>query len=272
MTLSDLAPTLDALPTTERMPALFVGHGSPMNAIEKNAYTDAWRALGPTLPVPHAILALSAHWLTEGTFVHVAERPRTIHDFWGFPEELSQITYPCAGAPEAAEATRAAIHSAEVTPDREWGLDHGTWVPLRAMFPDANIPVYQLSLDVARSSEGFSALGAELAKLRERGILIFGSGNLVHNLGRIDWTPNAKPFDWAEEFDARATELITERDLAALVAHEKLGRSAELAIPTPDHYWPLLSILGASRAEDRVSFPVEGIALGSISMRAVLFR
>lgn len=272
MTVSDLSSALEALPRTDRMPALFIGHGSPMNAVEKNIYTDAWRSLGQALPKPRAILALSAHWLTEGTFIHVAERPRTIHDFWGFPEELSRITYACPGSPEAARATRAAVRSAAVAEDREWGLDHGTWVPLLAMVPDATIPVYQLSLDVARSSEGFYALGAELAALRERGVLILGSGNLVHNLGRINWASDAKAYDWAEEFDQHAQALIQNRDFAPLIAHEKLGRAAELAIPTPDHYWPLLSILGASTANDAVSFPVEGIALGSISMRAVLFR
>lgn len=272
MTLSDFARVSESFPHTERMPALFVGHGNPMNAIEENAYTKAWSELGEALPTPKAILAISAHWITEGTHVHIAAHPRTIHDFWGFPEALSQITYACPGSEDAAAMTQDTIHSTPVIQDRDWGIDHGTWVPLIRMFPAAQIPVYQLSLDVGRTARQHYDLGRELASLRERGILILGSGNLVHNLGRITWGEAARPEAWAIEFDAKATELITQGDHDTLIAHEGLGTAAELSIPTPDHYWPLLSVLGASTKEDAISFPVEGIALGSISMRTVLFR
>lgn len=243
-----------------------------MNALEDNAYTSGWETLGKKLEKPAAILVISAHWLTEGTFVHVAERPKTIHDFWGFPKELYDLTYPAPGSPDCAEAVRALVSpNVHVTPDTNWGLDHGAWVVLRRMFPAADIPVFQLSLDMSKPSEFHYELGKALRPLRERGILIIGSGNLVHNLGKISWEPEAKPFDWAIEFDAQATALMNKGDHRALVEYEKLGDAARLSIPTPDHYWPLLLVLGASGGSEQVSFPVEGISHGSIGMRVVRF-
>lgn len=269
MTLKEFTQMTDALPTTPRMPALFVGHGSPMNGIEDNSYSRGWKTLGDTLPRPVAILAISAHWLTEGTFVHIAEKPKTIHDFWGFPKELYDITYNCPGSPTYAEATQTLIAPTRVETDLNWGIDHGTWIVLHRMFPAADIPVFQMSMDIAKTGQFHYELGSELTALREKGVLIMGSGNIVHNLGRIDFNKDAKTFDWALEFDEQAKALIVNGDHAALVNHEALGHAAALSIPTPDHYWPLLYTLGLQGKGDDVSFPIEGIAHGSISMRTV---
>ena len=203
-----------------------------------------------------------------------AAQPTTIHDFWGFPEDLYRVRYDCPGAPELAAELRSLIKVARVEPDAEWGIDHGTWVPLRFLFPDADIPTLQLSIDLARPSRFHYQLGAELAPLRDQGVLIIGSGNIVHNLGRVSYDSDAEPFDWAEEFDAQARELIEAGDHEALIAYEELGKAASLSIPTPDHYWPLLYVLGLQGKDERggaepISFPVEGIAHGSVSMRAV---
>ena len=271
MTLAALRQAVQTLPNTPKFPVLFVGHGSPMNAVEDNAYIRAWKKIGATLPTPNAILAISAHWLTEGTKVHIAAQPRTIHDFYGFPEALYNIRYDCAGAPVVAEATRETLFPTPVGEDTEWGVDHGTWVVLKHMYPEANIPVFQLSIDVARSHRAHYELAEALKPLREKGVLVIGSGNIVHNLGRIAWDPTVPPYAWADEFDQRAKLLLESGNHDALVDYEKLGDTATLAIPTPEHYWPLLYTLGLKDKTDAVSFPVEGIAHGSISMRAVLF-
>ncbi len=271
MTLSDFKQFADNLPHTQRYPVLFVGHGNPMNAVEENAYVRAWKILGSTLSVPHAILVVSAHWLTEGTKVHIANTPRTIHDFYGFPEELYKIRYDCPGAPNYAEATMALLSPTPVTGDTQWGLDHGSWVILRHLYPNADVPVFQLSIDVSRTHRAHYELAQLLRPLREKGVLVIGSGNIVHNLGRIDFEQDAKPFSWAEEFDETAKSLLLSGDDDALVDYEKIGGAATLAIPTPDHYWPLLYALGLKVKGDRVTFPVEGIAHSSISMRTVLF-
>lgn len=202
--------------------------------------------------------------------MHGAEKPRTIHDFWGFPPELYAVRYPCPGDPGRAKETRKTVASAKVGWDLDWGVNHGTWSVLRRMYPEADVPVFQLSIDIAKPSAAHYAIGRELAPLRERGVLIVGSGNLVHNLGMIAFEEDAKPFDWAVEFDALAAALIAKGDHRKLTAYEKLGHAAALAIPTPDHYWPLLYALGAA-GEERASFPVEGIAQGSVGMRCVRF-
>ena len=270
MTLREFARTAELLPHTPTMPAIFVGHGSPMNGIEDNVYSRAWKKLGKDLPIPSAILAISAHWLTEGTFVHVAKKPKTIHDFWGFPKALYDMTYPCPGTPEIVRETKALMKKGEIAEDTDWGIDHGTWIVLHHLYPEANIPVFQLSIDMSKPSQFHYELGAALAPLRQRGVLIMGSGNLVHNLGRIAWDTNAQPFDWALEFDGTAKTLLEKGDHHALIAYEKLGPSSTLSIPTPDHYWPLLYSLGLQGKNEELSFPVEGIAHGSVSMRAVL--
>lgn len=272
MTLKEFAQVTDAFPSTLRMPVIFVGHGSPMNGIEDNAFSRGWKTLGDSLPRPLAILAISAHWLTEGTFVHVAEKPKTIHDFWGFPKELYDLTYPCPGTPVYAKAAQALIATTRVETDLDWGIDHGTWIVLHRMFPEADIPVFQMSIDMSKSAQFHYELGRELAALREKGVLIMGSGNIVHNLGRINFNEDASIFDWAAEFDETAKALIAKGDHAALIDHEALGHAAALAIPIPDHYWPLLYTLGLQAKNEEVSFPIEGITHGSISMRSVLIK
>jgi 4,5-DOPA dioxygenase extradiol len=255
------------------MPALFIGHGSPMNGIEVNRFSLAWQDLGKTLPRPSAVLAISAHWLTKGTHVHASECPRTIYDFWGFPKELYNISYPCPGSPTYANATRTLLApTTEIELDLEWGIDHGTWIVVRRMFPEGDIPVFQLSIDIEKPSQYHFDLGKALASLRTKGVLIMGSGNLVHNLGRVSWEPNAVSYDWALEFDARMTDLMEKGDFSSLISYEKFGESAKLSVPSPDHYWPLLYVLGAKQSKDTLSFPIEGITMGSIGMRAVLCK
>ncbi len=271
MRLKRFVSAARAAPSAPRMPLLFVGHGNPMNAIEDNRWSRAWEAMARGCPRPSAILCVSAHWLTDGTFVHGAKRPKTIHDFWGFPPELYAVRYPCPGDPARAKEARAAVASAKVGWDLDWGVDHGTWSVLRRMYPEADVPVFQLSVDIAKPAAHHYAIGRELAALRERGVLIVGSGNLVHNLGMIDCDEAAAPFDWAVEFDARAAGLVADGDHAKLLSYGKLGPSASLAVPTPDHYFPLLYVLGAAAKDERPSFPVEGIAQGSIGMRCVRF-
>ncbi len=271
MTLSGLTNILDELPFTPRMPALFVGHGSPMNGIEENVFTRSWTQLALNIPEPKAILVISAHWLTEGTFVHIAQKPKTIHDFWGFPKELYDLAYPCPGAPAYAQATRK-ILSDDTKTDMDWGIDHGAWIVLHRMYPEADIPVFQMSIDISKPSQFHYELGKQLSPLREKGVLIMGSGNIVHNLGRIDFNEDAKIFDWAQEFDEVASLLIKKQDHKALIDYEKLGHVAALSIPTPDHYWPLLYTLGLQQKGEEASFPVVGMAHGSISMRSVLIK
>ncbi len=270
MTLRTLLDEHKSAERTELMPTLFVGHGSPMNGIEDNDFTRGWEGLGKTLTEPKAILVISAHWLTEGTFVHTNEFPKTIHDFYGFPEELYRLSYPVPGSPKFAKQTQEAIKKETVAADTRWGLDHGAWIVLMRMYPKANIPVYQLSLDVMKSAKEHYVLAKELGLLRKRGVLIMGSGNVVHNLRRIDFDPNAKNFDWAQEFDGVARELIETRGHEQLIGYEKLGSAAGLAVPTPDHYWPLLYTLAQQQDDEEATFPIEGITHGSISMRSVL--
>ncbi len=273
MTFDSLKTLASDLPQSERMPVLFVGHGSPMNALEDNIFSRGWKTLGASLPKPNAVLCISAHWLThEETLVHVGEKPETIHDFWGFPQELYDIRYPAPGSPEHARETKRAIISTVVKEDTKWGLDHGVWVVLHHLFPLAHIPVFQLSIDFSKHADFHYALGKEISALRNKGVLIIGSGNIVHNLGKVSFEENAPIFDWAEEFDARAKKLLQDGNDEALMQYQKLGASAELAIPMPDHYWPLIYTLGARDRKDTLSFPIEGIAHGSISMRSVLWN
>lgn len=271
MNLKKFAKIAAVLPDTERMPVLFVGHGSPMNGVEDNRFARAWAELGRTLPRPRAVLCISAHWLTEGAFVHGSARPKTIHDFWGFPPELYALRYACPGSPEAARETQAAVKKVPVGWDELWGVDHGCWIVLRRMYPEADVPVFQLSIDLTKPSRVHYGIGRELAKLRRKGVIIIGSGNLVHNLGAMSYDQKAAPFDWAQEHDAKVAALIRDGDQAPLVAYEKMGRAAALSIPTPDHWWPLLYVLGARAKDEEASFPVEGIVHSSVSMRAVLF-
>ncbi|HET7818609.1 MAG TPA: 4,5-DOPA dioxygenase extradiol [Bacteroidia bacterium] len=250
------------------MPVLFVGHGNPMNAIEKNEYNTSWNALGKNLPKPKAILCVSAHWLTSGTKVTAMEQPKTIHDFGGFPDELFAQQYPAKGSPEFAKETQALITKTKVQSDFEWGLDHGTWSVLLPMFPQADIPVYQLSIDYSKPPQYHYELAKELAELRKRGVLIVGSGNIVHNLRMIDW--NGKAFDWAIEFDEKIKKFIDEKNHNDIINYEKLGQLAQLAVPTNDHYLPLLYSLALQDKKDSVKYFNDKCEMGSISMRSLI--
>jgi 4,5-DOPA dioxygenase extradiol len=252
------------------MPTIFFGHGNPMNALETNAYTEGWARIGRTLPRPRAVLSISAHWYAPGTAVTAMARPRTIHDFGGFPRPLHEFQYPAPGSPELAARVQALLAPLPAAADTQWGLDHGTWSVLCHLFPDASVPVVQLSMDEAEPASFHYEIGRRLAPLREEGILVVGSGNIVHNLHAYAWGRHpAEPFDWALRFEARACALILAGDHAPLVAYESLGRDALLAAPTPDHYLPLLYVLGARQPDDVATFPVSGIDGGSVSMLSV---
>ena len=252
------------------MPAIFFGHGNPMNAIFTNSWTESWFAIGRSIPKPTAILCVSAHWYIPGVAVTAVENPRTIHDFGGFPRELFAVQYPAPGSLELCERVGALLSPAPVAADNRWGLDHGTWSVLCHVFPEADIPVVQLSIDETKPASYHYELTKHLNPLRDEGVLIMGSGNLVHNLHTYAWgRHDVEPFDWAARFDAKARELMLARDHEPLVNYEALGRDAMLSAPTPDHYLPLLYILGLQRDGEPVTFPVEGFDGGSISMTTV---
>jgi 4,5-DOPA dioxygenase extradiol len=261
--------TLDALfPIVgDKMPALFVGHGSPTNAIEDNVYSAAWAAEGEALPRPGAILCISAHWETVDTQVTATERPRTIHDFSGFPQRLYEMQYPAPGSPSLAQLVRASVKKTEVRLDRQWGLDHGAWSVLCRMFPGADIPVVQVGLDRTKEAAFHYALGRELRGLRSQGVLILGSGNIVHNLGQIVWQDKA--YDWALEFDDVIRGLILAGDHGSIVNYQSLGQAARLSVPTNEHFLPLLYLLALQDKEDAVRFFADKVTLGSISMRSL---
>lgn len=256
-------------PKTERMPILFVGHGSPMNAIDTNPYTKGLNALGDSLPKPKAILVISAHWMTEGSWITEMAQPKTIHDFYGFPQKLFDVQYPAPGSPEIAKSIRESVTNPQIHPDTEaWGLDHGTWSVLRHLYPKADIPVMQLSLHMEKPDQYHFELGRELSKLRDKGILILGSGNLVHNLRSIRWEPNAQPYDWAIEFDEWLKEKLQNKDFSALINDYHKTPAGKLSIPTMEHYYPLHYILGAADEKDELKFEYEELQNGSISMRS----
>jgi len=252
-----------------RLPALFLGHGSPMNALDSNDWTRGWAALGATLPRPRAVLAISAHWYIEGTAVTAMDSPRTIHDFGGFPRELFAVRYPAPGDAALAARVQELLAPLPVSADREWGLDHGTWSVLCHLYPQADVPVVQLSLDETQPPRFHYELGTRLRPLREEGILVLGSGDVVHNLQAFARGRHQAPYDWALRFEAHVREALARGDHGPLIDYATLGRDAMLAVPTPEHYLPLLYVIGASVPGESVSFPVEGIAGGSVSMLAV---
>lgn len=255
-----------------KMPALFLGHGSPMNAIETNNFTQTLTNLGASLPRPKAILMISAHWETNGTWVTGMERPKTIHDFYGFPKALFDVQYPAPGSPEFAKKISSTILSPKIEIDENhWGLDHGTWSVLKHMFPEADIPVFQMSLDKTKPIEFHLELGKKLNFLREQGVMIIGSGNIVHNLRQVRWEQEAKPFDWAIEFDEWIKQKIINRDFNSLAKDALSTTAGKLSIPTLEHYLPLLYIAGASENKDLLKFEYEGIQMGSMSMRCLRF-
>ena len=252
------------------MPALFFGHGNPMNAIGDNAWTRGWAALGAALPRPKAVLCVSAHWYLPATAVCAAPQPRTIHDFGGFPPELYRVQYPAPGAPELAARVTQVLGPTPIALDRSWGLDHGTWSVLVHVYPGADIPVVQLSIDETKAASWHYETAKKLAPLRDEGVLIIGSGNLVHNLHTYSWgNTAAEPYDWAIRFETLARQALRTKDFAPLVNYQSLGPDAMLSAPTPDHYLPLLYVLAQSQPDDAVGFPVEGFDGGSISMLAV---
>lgn len=258
---------------TDRMPTIFFAHGNPMNAVQDNAWSRAWTAVGKRLPRPRAVLSVSAHWYLPGTAATTMATPRTIHDFGGFPRELFEVAYPAPGDPSLVRRLGELLTPVQVRADLSWGLDHGTWSVLRHVFPSADVPVVQLSIDETQAPAFHYELGQRLRPLRDEGILLMGSGNIVHNLHTYAWDRRpVQPFDWAARFETTVRNLVLQGDHRPLVDYASLGRDAELSIPTPEHYLPLLYVLGASEESDAVSFPTEGMDGGSISMLSVQLK
>lgn len=249
-----------------------MGHGSPMNGIEDNAFTQQWEQMGKEIPEPAAVLCISAHWLTQGTHVTAMEQPRTIHDFGGFPKELFEVQYPAPGSPILAKATAKLIQSTSVGMDHDWGLDHGCWSVVKKMYPEANIPIIQLSIDYHKPAAYHYQLAQELAALRKRGVLIMGSGNMVHNLRMVDWhnfhVPNYG-FDWAQEISEQFKNSILSKDHKALINYQEYGAAAKLAVPTPDHYYPMLYSLALQDQKDEVALFNDQYVAGSLTMTSV---
>lgn len=271
MKISRLQDMKDRFAPSARMPIVFLGHGSPMNVIEDNAYGRAWTDLGQSLPRPKAILVVSAHWMTKGTtLVDVSEMPRTIHDFYGFPEALYAQQYPAHGDQDLAREVVTLLASHRAQEDDTWGLDHGAWAVLKFLYPKADVPVFQVSIDMARDMDHQLEIGRTLSALRDRGVLILGSGNVVHNLREM--RAGGKPRDFALEFDTLFANKLTDRDFAALGDRKELGSLLTQAHPTVDHYLPALTIAGASDAQDNLTFMTDAIDLGSVSMRSFVFH
>ena len=266
--------TSDLKTEDQIMPVLFIGHGSPMNGIEDNEFSLRWADIAREIPTPKAVLVISAHWLSEGTRITAMNFPTTIHDFIGFPRELYDVQYNVPGSPALARETISMIHSTQVVPDHDWGLDHGAWTVVKHMYPEAIIPVLQLSIDYTRGPQYHFDLAKELNGLRKKGVLIIGSGNMVHNLKMVDWNKiNEREygFDWALKMDHLFKKLIGRGDPAPLINYEKMGHAGKLAIPTPEHYLPLLYTLGLRRANDEISFFNDKAVGGSITMTSVKF-
>ncbi len=266
---SEFLKSIQDFKPTDKTPALFIGHGSPMNAIEDNQYQKSWEELGKKLPKPKAILSISAHWITQGTTkVTAMATPRTIHDFGGFPNELYKQQYPAPGSPDFANKTIDLVNNPKIIADSEWGLDHGTWSVLLPMLPDANIPVYQLSIDYSKPPQFHYDLALQLKSLRDKGVLILGSGNIVHNLGALNLSN--KTYDWALEFDSTIKSYIDSTNHQGVVDFQKLGSVATMAHPSYDHFLPLLYILALQEKNESVNYFNESFDLGSISMRSLV--
>ena len=253
-----------------KMPVLFVGHGSPMNAIEDNHYTRTWQEIATKIPRPEVILSVSAHWYTRDTRINNEETPKTIHDMYGFPRELYEIQYGAAGSPLLAKKAKELI-SKETVYDNSWGIDHGTWSVLVHMYPQRDIPVFQVSIDAGAPPEAHYQIGRELKHLREQGVLIFGTGNIVHNLRMVDWQKGNYAFDWANQFDDFIYKNIMAKNHENIIKYKDQGEIAKLAVPTPDHFYPLLYILGASDEADKISVYNKSGELGSLTMTSYLW-
>ena len=254
------------------MPVLFIGHGSPMNGIEDNEFSQRWTKLAKEIPVPAAVLVISAHWFTKGTLITAMDFPKTIHDFGGFPKALYDVQYPAPGNPTLAKETAALIHTANVVPDHDWGLDHGTWTIVRHMYPEAKIPVLQLSIDYTKGPQFHYDLAKELYSLRKKGVLIIGSGNMIHNLGMVAWDKIKGPaygYDWALQLNEKFKQLILSSDYNPLINYDSLGNEGKLAIPTPEHYLPLLYTLGLKGATDNTTIFNDRAVAGSLTMTSV---
>ncbi len=255
-----------------QLPVLFIGHGSPMNGIEVNEFSRNWSKMGNEIPKPKAVLVISAHWLTNGTFITAMEHPKTIHDFGGFPEALYNVQYPANGSPELAKVTADLITSTTVGLDHDWGLDHGTWSVVRHMYPNADIPVLQLSIDYNKPAQYHFDLAKLIVSLRKKGVLIIGSGNMVHNLRKVAWDKLDETnygFDWAIEMNTVFKDKISNGDFKSLIEYEKLGSAAKLAIPTPDHYYPLLYSIALQQSNDEIHFFNDKAVGGSLTMTSV---
>jgi len=253
-------------PSSPRMPVIFFGHGSPMNTLASNRYTEAWRSLGVSVPRPKAILAISAHWLTRGTAVTAMAKPRTIHDFGGFPQALFDVQYPAPGDPALAARVHDLLAPVDVLLDQSWGLDHGTWSVLAHAFPKADIPVVQLSMDGTKPAQFHYETGRRLAPLREEGVLIVGSGNVVHNLMLMQRGEGAPAYAWARRFNETVRAALTSNQHQVLIDFERMGEDARLSVPTPEHYLPLLYIAALQRGNETVDFAVDGYEAGSLGM------
>ena len=269
MNLQNLEKLTAPFTGTQAMPVLFFGHGSPMNAIDENEFVRGWRTIGQTLPKPNAILCVSAHWETKGTFVTAMEHPPTIHDFGGFPQALFDVQYPAPGSPLLARTTKDTVKKTIVELDEKWGLDHGAWSVIKRLYPNHDVPVIQLSLDYRQSPHYHYDLAKELASLRKKGVLIIGSGNMVHNLPKMDWGSPDKGYDWAMEANANFKKMISGKEHRQLINYQDLGKAISLSVPTPEHYLPLLYILALQEKNEELSFFNDKTIMGSISMTSL---
>jgi 4,5-DOPA dioxygenase extradiol len=272
LNLNKLHQATEPLAATPRMPVLFLGHGSPMNAIEENEFVAGFRKTGREIPRPNAIVCVSAHWETRGTMVTAMEQPRTIHDFGGFPRELYEVQYPAPGSPGLAAELKNTLHPVEVGMDHHWGLDHGAWSVVKHLYPEADIPVIQLSLDIRKTPQQHYELARELASLRKKGVLVIGSGNMVHNLRMVAWdklSSSGYAFDWASEASEKMKTFILNRDHNPLIQYSQQGRAFQLSIPTPEHYLPLLYVLALQEKNETVELFNDQAVAGSLTMTSV---
>lgn len=274
MNINHLSTIAEGFSSTPRMPVLFLGHGSPMNAIEDNVFVQGFRKVSKEIPTPNAILCVSAHWFTNGTFVTAMQHPKTIHDFYGFPKELFDVEYPAPGSPELAAETKILL-APHVEEDHSWGLDHGAWSVIRHMYPQANIPIIQLSIDYTKPASYHFDLAKRLNKLREKGILIVGSGNIVHNLRMLDWkniNVVGAGWDWAIEAREKSNQWILDGDFSQLINYQSQGLAFQNAVPTPDHFLPLIYALGLQQKQEQISLFNDALIGGSLSMTSVLIH
>ncbi len=272
MQIKELKSLVHTFNPSDRMPIFFFGHGSPMNAIEENEFVEGFRNSVKDIPSPKAILCISAHWETRGTFVTAMETPKTIHDFGGFPPELYQVQYPAPGSPEWAMETKQIITQTSVGLNYDWGLDHGTWSVVKHLYPQADVPIFQLSLDYTQSPIYHFELARQMTELRQKGVLIIGSGNMVHNLRLLDWNnmqTDDFAFDWARESNEKMKTLILQNDFKSLTQYQNLGKAFQMAIPTPEHFLPLLYILALKKEEETISFFNDKAVAGSLTMTSV---